>query len=132
MELVNKLLQTLLEVALPILVTALATWMVGKVVELFKRIAQKSPDAAAYLMEICNTAVRAAEQIFGGEKGKEKKAYAIKLVQAYLAQIGIKLDLETIDAAIEAAVLDMNWEYALRFDTNAEKAEEKPTVESED
>ncbi len=114
MELVNKLLQTLLEVALPILVTAAATWMVGKAVELFKRIAMKNPDVAAYLMEICNTAVRAAEQIFGGEKGKEKKAYAIKLVEAYLAQLGVKLDLATIDAAIEAAVLEMNWEMMLR------------------
>jgi LL-H family phage holin len=110
MELVNKLLQTLLEVALPILVTAAATWMIGKVVEIFKKIAQKNPDVAAYLMEICNTAVRAAEQIFGGDKGKEKKAYAIKMVEAYLAQVGIKLDLETIDAAVEAAVLEMNWE----------------------
>lgn len=110
MELVNRLLQTLLEVALPILVTAAATWMIGKVVEIFKQIAQKNPDVAAYLMEICNTAVRAAEQIFGGEKGKEKKAYAIKVVQIYLARVGIKLDLETIDAAVEAAVLEMNWE----------------------
>ena len=110
MELVNKLLQTLLEVALPILVTAAATWMIGKVVEIFKKIAQKNPDVAAYVMEICSTAVRAAEQIFGGEKGKEKKAYAIKLVEAYLSQVGIKLDLETIDAAVEAAVLEMNWE----------------------
>ena len=114
MELVNKLLQTLLEVALPILVTAAATWMVGKVVEIFKKIAMKNPDVAAYLMEICNTAVRAAEQIFGGEKGKEKKAYAIKLVEAYLAQLGVKLDIGTIDAAIEAAVLEMNWEMMLR------------------
>ena len=110
MELVNKLLQTLLEVALPILVTAAATWMIGKVVEIFKKIAQKNPDVAAYVMEICSTAVRAAEQIFGGEKGKEKKAYAIKLVEAYLSQVGIKLDLETIDAAVEAAVLEMSWE----------------------
>ena len=120
MELVNKMLQTCLEVALPILVSALATWMVGKVVELFRRIAQKSPDAAAYLMEICSTAVRAAEQIFGGEKGKEKKRYAIKVVEAYLKQVGIHLDLETIDAAIEAAVLEMNWEMTWKFDEKPE------------
>ena len=114
MELVNRLLQTLLEVALPILVTAAATWMVGKVVEIFKKISQRNPDVAAYLMEICNTAVRAAEQIFGGEKGKDKKEYAIKVVEAYLKQIGIHLDVKTIDAAIEAAVLEMNWESMLR------------------
>ena len=114
MELVSKLLQTLLEVALPILVSALATWMIGKVVELFKKISQKNPDVAAYLMEICNTAVRAAEQIFGGEKGHKKKQYAIKVVEAYLLQVGIRLDLETIDAAIEAAVLEMNWEQMFR------------------
>ena len=120
MELVNKLLQTLLEVALPILVTAAATWMVGKAVEIFKSVAMKNPDVAAYLMEICNTAVRAAEQIFGGEKGKEKKAYAMKLVEAYLAQLGIKLNLETIDAAVEAAVLEMNWEHMWKFEDQPE------------
>lgn len=116
MEIVNKMLQTCLEVALPILVSALATWMVGKVVELFKKIKMKNPDAAAYLMEICSTAVRAAEQIFGGEKGKEKKKYAIKVVENYLAQMGLHLDVETIDAAIEAAVLEMNWEHMWKFD----------------
>ena len=111
MELANKLLQTFLEVAMPIIVSAAATWMISKWVEIFKKLSKKNPDVAAYLMEICNTAVRAAEQIFGGEKGKEKKAYAMKLVEAYLSQIGIKLNLETIDAAIEAAVLEMNWEH---------------------
>ena len=116
MELVNKMLQTCLEVALPILVSALATWMIGKVVELFRKIAQKNPDAAAYLMEICSTAVRAAEQIFGGEKGKQKKQYAIKVVEAYLQQVGLHLDVGTIDAAIEAAVLEMNWEHMWKFE----------------
>ena len=115
MELVNKMFQTCLEVALPIFVSALAAWMIGKVAELFKKISMKNPDAAAYLMEICSTAVRAAEQIFGGEKGKEKKAYALKLVENYLKQLGIHHVLETIDAAIEAAVLDMNWEHAWKL-----------------
>ena len=125
MELANKLLQTLLEVALPILVTAAATWMIEKWVEIFKKLNKRNPDVAAYLMEICNTAVRAAEQIFGGEKGKEKKAYAIKLVEAYLKQIGISLNLETIDAAIEAAVLEMNWEMMWKLE---EQPEHKPEL----
>ena len=126
MELANKLLQTLLEVALPILVSAAATWMISKWVEIFKTLSKKNPDVAAYLMEICNTAVRAAEQIFGGEKGKEKKAYAMKHVEAYLKQMGIHLNLETIDAAIEAAVLEMNWEMMWKLE---EQPEQKPELE---
>ena len=123
MELTSRILKTVLEAALPVLITAAAAWMVGKAVEIFRNIAQENPDAAAYLFEICSTAVRAAEQIFGGEKEKEKKAYALRLVQAYLERIGLRLDLETIDAAIEAAVLEMNLE--LELPGHGSRAEER-------
>ena len=50
------------------------------------------------------TAVKAAEQIYNSDEGKEKKAYVVAL----LAGQGIDVDLPSIDAAIEAAVLELH------------------------
>jgi len=47
------------------------------------------------------TYVRAAEQIFGSEQGAEKKQW----VRGRLAGWGIDVDLDYIDAQVEAAVL---------------------------
>lgn len=47
------------------------------------------------------TYVEAAEQIFGSEQGEEKKQW----VRSRLAAAGINVDLDEIDAAIEAFVL---------------------------
>lgn len=55
------------------------------------------------LVEHTSIAVEAAEQIFGGKKGQEKKAYVLK----YLDSIGIRFDTQTVDMAIEAAVLEL-------------------------
>lgn len=50
-------------------------------------------------------AVAAAEQIYRGSgRGEEKKAYVLN----WLAEHGITLDEDRIDALIEAAVYDLN------------------------
>jgi hypothetical protein len=49
-------------------------------------------------------AVKAAEQAGGVELAEEKKAYAIKFVEDWLASMGLNIDLDLVDAAIEAAV----------------------------
>ena len=50
-------------------------------------------------------AVAAAEQIYDGEgRGAEKKQHVIQ----FLADKGFKLDEDSIDAMIEAAVLELN------------------------
>lgn len=50
-------------------------------------------------------AVAAAEQIYDGEgRGAEKKQYVI----GFLADKGFKLDEGSVDAMIEAAVLELN------------------------
>lgn len=51
--------------------------------------------------EKIQTYVEAAEQIFGKEQGEEKKQW----VRSKLAAAGIDVDLDEIDAAIEAFVL---------------------------
>lgn len=50
------------------------------------------------------TAVRAAEQIYNSDEGAKKKAY----VQAILRSQGFDVDTGAIDAAIEAAVLELH------------------------
>lgn len=110
MEIVNKILQVLLEAALPILVAAGAGWMVGKCIEIFKKLRDKNPELYEILVVISAKAVEAAEQIFGGGKGEKKKEYALKIVEKYLAAKGIKLDLEIISAYIESAVKELKFE----------------------
>ena len=108
MELLSKVLQAILEAALPILVSALAVWVIGKAREIFKKLRDKNPELYEILRAVCERAVTAAEQVYREGRGAEKKAYAIKVVEDYLAAKGINLDLNVIEAYIEAAVLDMN------------------------
>ena len=50
-------------------------------------------------------AVAAAEQIFVGQgKGQEKKAWVLE----FLAKYNLKVDMDAIDALIEAAVWELN------------------------
>lgn len=63
-----------------------------------------SENQAAMIKLMINTAVKAAEQLYNSEEGKEKKAYVVNL----LKEQGIDVDVPSIDAAIEAAVLELH------------------------
>lgn len=52
------------------------------------------------------TAVKAAEQLFSSNETEKKKAYVVELLESQ----GYKLDKGVIDAAVEAAVLDLHRE----------------------
>lgn len=54
------------------------------------------------------TAVRAAEQLYGSDEGQKKKSYVVSLLESQ----GYKVDSSAIDAAIEAAVLELHKELA--------------------
>ena len=107
-EVLSNVLQAVLEAALPILVGAAAAWVIGKVVELVRKLKDTNPELYEILKVIAERAVSAAEQIWGDQHGEEKKAYALNVVEKYLAAKGITLDLDIIDGYIEAAVGDMN------------------------
>lgn len=66
--------------------------------------ARVSSEQLTMLAGIARTAVFAAEQIFGAKMGKDKLAYAIKVVQEFLQKKGLTFDVEVIRAAIEAQV----------------------------
>lgn len=51
-----------------------------------------------------NTAVKAAEQLFNSDQGEQKKAYVISILESQ----GYTVDKGAIDAAIEAAVLELH------------------------
>lgn len=55
------------------------------------------------LANMISVGVRAAEMIFGAGKGAEKKAYVLDL----LANSGFAVDLDSVDAMIEAEVLKL-------------------------
>jgi len=107
MELFNKMLQAVLEVALPMLVASAAGLMIGKCIEIFKKVRDKNPELYEILVVISKKAVEAAEQIFGGGRGQEKKEYAKMVIKKYLSAKGIILDLDVIEAYIEAAVKEL-------------------------
>ena len=54
--------------------------------------------------KIIKTFVYAADQLFGGEQGVEKKQW----VRGRLAAAGYDVDLDSIDAQIEACVLELH------------------------
>ena len=107
MEIINKILQAVLEIALPILVASGAGWMIGKCIEIFKKVRDKNPELYEIMVVISRKAVEAAEQIFGGGKGEEKKEYAKSVIKKYLSAKGIHLDLDIIEAYIESAVKEL-------------------------
>lgn len=73
--------------------------MVAFIIPLIKKKYQQN-EIDSVLNKI-ETYVEAAEQIFGKEQGEEKKQW----VRGRLAALGIDVDLEFIDAQIEACVL---------------------------
>ena len=107
MELVSKILQIILETALPILVTAGAGWMIGKCIEIFKKVRDKNPELYEIMNVVSRKAVEAAEQLFGGGRGEEKKRYAIQVIEKYLAAKGIRLNIDVIVMYIESAVKEL-------------------------
>ena len=54
---------------------------------------------------IFDVVVAAAQQLFGESgRGPERREYALKCLQAWLSTRGIKLDVDRLDAMLEAAV----------------------------
>lgn len=70
-------------------------------------INSKANDARfSLLMDIARTAVMAAEQAGLNGMVADKKEAAVEMAQAMLKDRGLSIDLQAIDAAIEAAVAD--------------------------
>jgi len=60
---------------------------------------------AEFIGRIVEIGVQAAEQVYGAANGDAKKGYAIDFAEKWLAERGVKIDVDVLDAAVEAAVL---------------------------
>jgi hypothetical protein len=101
LEYVSKLLQALLLAVLPVLAAQ------GSAL-LFAAYKNKRAQLNAQNQYMLDTAIRvavfAAEQIYKGGNGEAKKAYAFDIAEKWLAQHNLNIDLDVLDAQIEAAV----------------------------
>ena len=107
LEFISAFLQKFLEVVLPVLATALAGLAIAWITKLINDVkARLTEDQEWIINQAIQAAVLAAEQTGLRESAVEKKQYAIQVATQWLAMKGIHLDLNVLDARIEAAVYD--------------------------
>lgn len=99
-NIIGECLTQLLRILLPLAIALIIKWAV----ELYHRVKSDHQEWEPVLEYAAETAVLAAEQIFGDGNGKEKKKYAIQVIENMLAEHGLKIDLAVIEDAIEAEV----------------------------
>lgn len=105
----NELLNTLLVTLLPVLATALVgflvRWINAQTAKIQGQIGNQNWEMITRFIDL---SVLAAEQsgLAGliANEGKAKKEFVLNLVQKFLNEKGIVVDVNRIDAAIEAAV----------------------------
>jgi hypothetical protein len=106
LDFLSKFLQ---EVALG-MAPVIAVALIGVLLALFKKLwaqaKEAMPQATDQLEWAATVAVKAAEQAGWVTLADEKKAYAVDIVEKWLASKGLSIDLDVIDAAVEAAVWD--------------------------
>lgn len=95
---------TPLAVNFAVTVAGIVLAFLGKAVRDFT-VANKDNKNYGLLVSIVENAVQAVEQVYTDVDGDTKKKAAFALVEAALKARGINVDLDEIDAAIEAAVL---------------------------
>lgn len=85
-------------------VVTVVVGVVGKAARDFT-VANKNNKEFALVTSIIEQGVQFAEQVYSSTDGQEKKAAALDYIERELAKQGIKVDLDIISDAIEAAVL---------------------------
>ena len=100
-EAISPAVQVLLQAALVALASSASAWMVSKANEYRGKLSQEK---RYYLDFVISNGVQAAEQIYKNGNGEQKKAYVLGLAEAYIAKSGLQIDLDEIEARIEAAV----------------------------
>jgi hypothetical protein len=105
--LLQKALETVITVAVPVLLAMVIKWVNAQIVAASHKVSREQLDTV-YM--IINQLVRAAEQSgLAGQiekAGEAKKAYVLALLRQELEDRHISINLELLDAMIEAAVHD--------------------------
>lgn len=99
----NKIIEQVLLVTLPPLFASITAYCITYVKKYLDGLAE---DKRYFVSSAIRIAVSAAEQLFKAGNGQAKKVYAIDLVTKILQEQGIKVNVELIEAQIEAAVFD--------------------------
>lgn len=106
-SLLQVTLETVITIVLPVVLVRLVSWIN---LQISATRSKMSEEQLVLVETLIKQFVRAAEQsgLTGQIKaaGAEKKAFVLALVKAELAERGITLNLDTLDAMIEAAVND--------------------------
>ena len=104
-ELIQSILETILAIALPVLVGYAVVWLRAKQREI---VAGLTDNQRWMVTEAVRTAVEAAEQsgLAGhiGNMADEKKRFAIVSAERYLYNAGLSIDLDVLSDMIEAEV----------------------------
>lgn len=101
-----KLIENILLAFLPVLASLAAGALFAWLRKTWAQFKAEKPDAAWILEQAASMAVAAAEQAGAAGYITDKKNYALDMAQAYLDAQGIKINLDLLDAAIEAAVFN--------------------------
>ena len=100
------LLENLLIYFLPILASALLAYLYAQFRLAWAKFKAIKPDVAWMLEQAAAMAVKAAEQAGAAGYIHDKKLYALMVASKWLKANGVPLDMDLIDAAIEAAVFE--------------------------
>ena len=104
MDILSKFVEALLLALAPLLASLAAAWLLAAARKAWADYRAAEPGKAYWIEEIASIAVRAAEQAGLAGYIENKKDYALHIAERWLAAKGLRIDLELIDAAIEAAV----------------------------
>ena len=107
LEAISPFIQAILEIVLTALAAVAAYYVKLYLAQLVEKLRQNTTQEQFVLVRIIvDQLVSAAEQLYEDADGDGKKRYVLDQAQRALAEYGLKLDLQTLDALIEAAVFD--------------------------
>lgn len=107
MPILSKVIEAILIAILPPLAVVLVSVALAHAKKLWADLKQRYPSVTDLVEQAAVFAVQAAEQAGAAELIKDKKEYAIGIVEAWLEANHITTDIDLIDAAIEKAVLEL-------------------------
>jgi hypothetical protein len=107
MPILSKVLEAVLIAVLPPLAVALVGLVVSLVRKWWIEAKLYAPKITDLIEDAARLAVRAAEQAGAAQLIEDKKQYAIEIAEKWLEARGLTVDIDLLDAAIEAAVLQL-------------------------
>ena len=103
-DFLSALLQNLILAFAPVLASLITAWLIAQIKLVWQKAQNARPDLMDQLEWAARTAVSAAEQAGAAKLIEDKREYAIGVAGMWLNSKGLNVDIEMIEAAIEAAV----------------------------